>query len=209
LVRGDNPASTGDLVLAEALMRLKRTSEAENVLEKSLGAEPDGRVALSLSKIAFASRDTKKGITVLASWVSRNPNDSEKRRECAGYQIATGDLAGARKNYEVLVKQHPHDPIVLNNLGWLVQKHDPNRALAMLTLANKIAPQSANFADTLGWLKYQRKDHQGALPLLQRAHDIDTTSAPISYPLALALDATGKRPRRNRCCSPPWRKIQI
>jgi tetratricopeptide (TPR) repeat protein len=129
--------------------------------------------------------------------------------KCTACHSATGDLAGARKNYEVLVKQHPHDPIVLNNLGWLVQKHDPNRALAMLTLANKIAPQSANFADTLGWLKYQRKDHQGALPLLQRAHDIDTTSAPISYPLALALDATGKRPRRSRCCSPPWRKIQI
>ena len=81
----------------------------------------------------------------------------------------------------------------MNNLGWLIQKDDPNRALTMVALANKISPESAYIADTLGWLKYQRKDHEGALPLLQRAHDIDTASAPISYHLALALDATGKR----------------
>jgi tetratricopeptide (TPR) repeat protein len=91
------------------------------------------------------------------------------------------------------LKQHPNDPTVLNNLAWLIQKDDPNRALSMVTLANRISPASPVIADTLGWLKYQRKDHEGALPLLQRAHAIDAASAPISYHLALALNATGKK----------------
>jgi Tfp pilus assembly protein PilF len=150
-------------------------------------------VALALSRIAFTSGNAKKGGTVLADWVSKNPNDFAMRREYASYRMTTGDLAGARRDYEALLKQHPEDAMVLNNLGWLVQKDDPNRALSLLTLANKIAPQSAEIADSLGWLKFQRKDNQGALPLLQRAHDINTDNAPISYHLALALDATGKR----------------
>ena len=33
-----------------------------------------------------------------------------------------------------------------------------------------------------------------ALPLLQRAHDLDPNGAAIAYHLALALDGTGKRP---------------
>jgi Tfp pilus assembly protein PilF len=107
--------------------------------------------------------------------------------------MQTGDMNGARREYETVLKQHPEDVVVLNNLGWIVQKDDPNRAMNMATLAVKIAPRSAEVVDTLGWLKYQRKDTGGALPLLQRAHDIDITSAPISYHLALALDANGKR----------------
>jgi tetratricopeptide (TPR) repeat protein len=47
--------------------------------------------------------------------------------------------------------------------------------------------------DTLGWLKLQRKDNQGALPLFERAHDLDPNGAAIAYHLALALDGTGKR----------------
>jgi len=57
----------------------------------------------------------------------------------------------------------------------------------------KIAPQSAEVADTLGWMKYQRRDHQEALYLLQRAHGLDGDSASISYHLARVLDATGNR----------------
>jgi hypothetical protein len=48
-----NPGSLGDSIVADALLRLKRTSEAEIVLEKSLLAKPDSRVASSLSKLAF------------------------------------------------------------------------------------------------------------------------------------------------------------
>jgi Tfp pilus assembly protein PilF len=107
--------------------------------------------------------------------------------------MQTGNANGARKAYEALLKERPEDPIILNNLGWLLQKDDPNRALSMLSLAAKVAPRSAEVADTLGWLKYQLKDQQGALSTLQRAHEIDAKNAPISYHLALALDANGKR----------------
>jgi putative PEP-CTERM system TPR-repeat lipoprotein len=188
-----DPGPTADLLLAETLARLNRMTEAEAVLDKSIGSKPDARVALRLSALAIASGNPKKSLAVLANWVSKNPNDFGMRRQYAAYLMRTGDLVNARKEYEFLIKRRPEDPIVLNDLGWLIQKDDPNRALSMLSLAANIAPRSAEIVDKLGWLKYQRQDRQGALINLQRAHDIDTNSASISYHLALALDANGKR----------------
>jgi len=45
----------------------------------------------------------------------------------------------------------------LNNLGWLLQRSDPKRALSLLMLAWKLAPDSANVADTLGWLRCSKR----------------------------------------------------
>jgi cellulose synthase operon protein C len=188
-----NPGPDADLLLADALLRLKRTNEAEALLDKSLNAKPDSRVAMRLSQIDMNSGNFKKASAVLTNWITKNPDDFAMRRQYAGLLMGSGDLAGARKEYEALLKQHPDDPIILNNIGWLLQKTDPDRALSLVSLASKIAPRSSDIADTLGWMKYQRQDPQGALPLLQRAHGLDANNAPISYHLALALDATGKR----------------
>jgi len=128
---------------------MKRTGEAETLLEKSLLAKPDPRVASSLSKLAFSLGDKTTGLAVLANWGGAKSERLEMRREYAGSRIATGDLVGARRDYEALLKQHPNDPLVLNNLAWLIQKDDPNRALTLVTLANKISPASATMQKRL------------------------------------------------------------
>ena len=187
------PGAQADLLLADTYTALKRPKDAEAVLDKSLASKPDSRVALRVTQLALSSGDSKKGISTLANWVAKHPEDFNMQREYAAAMMGTGDLAGARREYERLVKLHPEDPIILNNLGYLIQKDDPNRALSLVTLAERVSPRSPQIADTLGWIKYQRKDHQGALPLLQRAHSRDANSPAIAYHLALALDATGKR----------------
>jgi putative PEP-CTERM system TPR-repeat lipoprotein len=187
------PGPTSDLVLADTLLRAKRVNEAQAVLEKSFGSRPDYRVASRLSQIAMNSGDSKRAVSILANWLTKNPSDYSIRSQYASALLTAGDQAGARREFEVLLKQKPEDPIVLNNLGWILQKDDPARALSLVSLAMKIAPRSADIVDTLGWLKLQRRDNQGALPLLQRAHDLDPNGAAIAYHLALALDGTGKR----------------
>jgi Flp pilus assembly protein TadD len=187
------PGPTADLLLADTLVRLKRTNDALTVLEKSLASTPNALVALTLSQVAKATGDPRKAETVLANWLGKNPNDIDLRRGYGSLLLESGDVSGARREFETLLRQRADDPVALNNLGWLLQKDDPERALSLVTRAERIAPRSAEIADTLGWMKYQRKDYQGALPLLQRAHDLDTDNAWIAYHLALVLDATGKR----------------
>ena len=187
------PGPAADGLLADTLVRLGRTNEAVNLLTKSLNAKPDRTLALRLSRIMMSLGDSAKSIGVIESWLEKYPSDFEVRREYGSILMAAGNTARAREEFEALLKLHPEDPTILNNLGWILQKDDPARALSLVSLAVKSAPRSAEITDTLGWIKFQQKDYQAALTLLQRAHDLDENSAMISYHLAVALDAGGKR----------------
>src|SRR5204862_561233 len=116
----------------------------------------------------------KKAAALYSDWLTKNPNDVVTRKQYAMLLVSSGDKAGSRREFEVALKQNPQDVEVLNNLGLILQKDDPARALSMATLAAKITPRSPEIVDTLGWLKLQRQDRQGALPLLQHAHDLDS-----------------------------------
>jgi Flp pilus assembly protein TadD len=143
--------------------------------------------------MAVAAGETKQAVAIVSDWLRKNPGDFQIRKERASLLLATGEQEAARRDFEMLLKQRPDDPVVLNNLAWIVQKTDPARGLSLITLAAKIAPRSADIVDTFGWIKFQQQDAQGALPLLQRAHELDAGNPEIGYHLAVALDGTGKR----------------
>ncbi len=187
-----NPGPDADLMLSYTLLRLKRGNEAEALLKRTLAAKPDARIAVALSDLYQSAGKTADAKAVLADWIKRNPDDGDVRSRYAGLTMASGDAAGARAAYEELLKLRPDDPVALNNLATLLQKTDPTRALALASTAAKIAPQSAEIADTLGWIKYQHGDNQGAFPALQHAHDLETGNPAISYHYAVALRANGK-----------------
>jgi putative PEP-CTERM system TPR-repeat lipoprotein len=187
-----NPGPDADLLVADTLIRLKRLDQAEALLDKSLAAKPDSRVATRLSQIAIQSGNPKKAKTVLENWITKNPDDFEMRGRYAGWLMSSGDSAGARTAYEALLKLRPNDPVALNNLATVLQKDDSVRALALAAAAAKIVPQSAAIADTLGWIKYLRGDQRGAFPVLQHAHDLESTNPAISFHFAVALRANGK-----------------
>ena len=103
------------------------------------------------------------------------------------------DNAHAIPQYETVLKRDPNNVVALNNLAWLIQERDPKRAISLLTVAMKAMPNSADVADTLGWIKLQQKDAAGGLDLLDKAHKLKPQDGSITYHLILALDANGKR----------------
>ena len=181
-----------ELLLADTLLRLKRTADAQTQLEKSLAAKPDARLTIRLAQIAIQSGNNGKAKAIVNDWLKAHPNDVEVRNFDAGWLMASGDTAGARIAYESLLAMRPNDPVALNNLAGLLQKQDPARALALATTAARIAPASPPIADTLGWTKHLSGDQQGALPLLQHAHELSDDPA-ISYHLAVVLRDSGKQ----------------
>lgn len=188
----NNHSPAADLLLATTLVRLNQAKEAESVLERSLTSQPDSRVVMRLSELAWNSGNISRAKSLLAAWVSNNPTDFEVRRAYAAVLTQSGNPALGRKEYEAILEQSPDDPVVLNNLGVMVETENPDRALSMVSRAAKIAPRSPEIADTLGWIKYQRRDPKAALPLLQRAHELDANNGPISFHLAVVLHALGR-----------------
>jgi putative PEP-CTERM system TPR-repeat lipoprotein len=188
-----HPSAEADLLVADALISLKKTKEARAFLEKRLMAKPSRILAQRLSQIAMSDGDPMRARRLLSGWLAKNPHDFDIHLQYASLLFQTGDRAGARKEFEALLKQRPEDPAVLNNLGWIIQDENMARAISLLSLAAKVSPRSPNIIDTLGWLKFQSRDQEGALPLLQRAYNLGSDNGEIGYHLALALDATGKR----------------
>ena len=190
--RSAHPGAVADLLLGDTLIRLKRVDEARSFLAERHAAKPDRLLALRLSQLAMSHGDLKEAIAVLARWLKAYPRDFDVRREYGSLLLQTGDRSGARREFEILLKQRPEDPVVLNNLGRSLQDENIARSLALLSLAARITPRSPTILDTLGWLKHRADDDEGALPLIRRAHDLTANNGEIEYHLALVLDATGK-----------------
>ena len=104
-----------------------------------------------------------------------------------------GDTTGAAGQFELVLKQDSRNVVALNNLGWILQRSDPKRALSLVTLADKLSPNSPEILDTLGMIKLGQKDAKGALDLINRAHALRPKDGTITYHVVLALDANGKR----------------
>jgi len=187
------PGPEADIVLADTLVRAKQRDQAEAVLTKSLSERPGNAVLLRLVRLANDAKDTKRANELLGGWVAKHPDDMVVRMEYGTSLMQQEDNAAATVQYQAVLKQLPNNVVVLNNLGWLLQKSDPKRALSLLNLAYRIAPSSSDVADTLGWLKVQQKDAAGGLELLNRAHALQPKNGSITYHLVVALDANGKR----------------
>jgi putative PEP-CTERM system TPR-repeat lipoprotein len=188
-----HPGTDADLLLAAALVELKRQEEASTYLAARLAAKPDRLLALRLSQLAMDMGNRKKALDVLVEWLRKNPGDYDVRKQYGASLLRTGDMVGARRAFESLLQRRPEDPVVLNDLGWILRDEDTARALSLVSLAAKIVPDSTQILDTLAWIKFQQRDLQGALLLLHRAHNLDNGDGEIGFHFAVALDAAGRR----------------
>ena len=190
--QSSSPGSAADVLLASTLERARRRDEAIAVLSKSLSDRPNAGVLIQLARLVQASDPARAG-NLMSGWLAKNPADLAVRMEYANVLMQQQNNAQATAQFQTLLKQDPNNVVALNNLGWLLQTSDPKRALTMLTLAQKIAPNSPDITDTLGWVKLQQKDAAGALALLNKAHASKPGDGEITYHLVVALDANGQR----------------
>lgn len=188
-----HPSAAADALLAETLARLKRGEEAKHYLDQRFAAQPSSLLVVKLSLMTMGGGDVAGAQRLLSTWLAKHPDDFPARLAYASTFQDTGDKPNARRELEILLRQRPEDPLVLNDLAWLIQDNDLPRAISLLSLAMRVAPASPQIADSLGWLKLKTKDAEGAVRLLQRARDVDSTDGEIGYHLALALHEAGKK----------------
>ncbi|HKX35925.1 MAG TPA: XrtA/PEP-CTERM system TPR-repeat protein PrsT [Rhizorhapis sp.] len=191
--QASHPGSQADILLADTLTKAKRLDQAADVLAKSLAGKPDQVVLLRLVRVKNLANDKKAAANLMSQWLVRNPKDLGVRHVFAMLLMGERDDAGARVQYEAILKQDANDVLAMNNLGSLLQSGDPGRASVLFTKAVQLAPNSPDVNDSLGWLKVQQKDAAGGLSYLRRAHDLRPKDAAITYHLIVALDANSKR----------------
>lgn len=93
-----------------------------------------------------------------------------------------GQLSGAAARYRTALAIEPANTAAMNNLAWLaaIERRGLDDALAWSRRAVAGAPEEAAFADTLGWVLYQRGDFQEAETALARAVALRASAASLT-----------------------------
>ena len=98
----------------------------------------------------------------------------------------------AATKLEHLLRKHPENVVILNNLATVYHDSNNEKALATAQKALSKSPDNPAILDTVGWIYVnQLKDYDKGLPLLKRAYQ-KTSDPQIKEHLTAALIASGK-----------------
>lgn len=133
----------------------------------------------------FAELDRDdEALAFLNEWVTQFPEEPAVNLLLGMTYQESGDDSTAVEAYEVAYSAEPDNIVVLNNLAWLYQDSNPERALELASRAAELYANNADVLDTYGWilLKQNNKDH--AIQVLERALEL----APASQAIAEHLE---------------------
>ena len=104
----------------------------------------------------------------------------------------------AKRTLVSQLKNHPENPILLNNLANLYLDMNDKRALETAKKALIASPNSPAVQDTVGWIyTEQLKDYQKGIPLLKQAYK-STRDNQIKQHLIKALNDAGRSLEANK-----------
>jgi putative PEP-CTERM system TPR-repeat lipoprotein len=196
---GDYPElALGQRLLGDAYMRAGRFEEAISSYQKSRGLEASTMTTLRLYRAHVASGDKAGARDLLLAWVQTHPSDSTARAALAEDFLADGELDSARAHYEQHLELEPDNPMVLNNLAYILDKQQDPRAYEFAQRAHGLSPDNPAISDTIGWLMVRRGEPALGLRYLRNAESRASGHPEINYHIGAALAALDRKPEARR-----------
>ncbi len=176
------------------------TTAAESALEKAIELDPNGLAAYQhLARIYASTGRMPETITLYEQAVQKQPENAGANHFLGVLYEMSGQTDKARQQYELALKADSTLGESKNNLAYLMAEsgEDLDRALKLAQEAKAAMPESANAADTLGWVLYKRGVASAAVGYLREAIQIagpdDPAIGEIRTHLSLAYEATGEK----------------
>jgi putative PEP-CTERM system TPR-repeat lipoprotein len=190
--RERHPTADGETLVGMVLARADRLEEAIAAYRSAFAKQESSDTARRLYGAIIAAGDAETGIEGLRSWVGKHPDDHGARFSLGNALLQARQYEEAAGHYELLLSAEPGNAILLNNLAWLYAERGDGRALEFAERASKLAPDSVEVADTLGFVLIKTGDAKRAVDVLTQAHSRADHMPDITYHLAMALNAAGK-----------------
>ena len=128
-----------------------------------------------------------------ASWLSEHAQDGGFRLAMAESATARKDFSTAVKHYQALLQVQPNNPVVLNNIAWVLGQLKDVRALDYAEKALRVAPNQPAIMETVASLLAEKGDTARALELLQKATGLAPASTDLKLSMARVLVKAGKK----------------
>ncbi|WIW89223.1 tetratricopeptide repeat protein [Sphingobium sp. V4] len=180
-------AGTGD---RDGAITLARTLVAEP------GADPERHVRLG--RLLADARDFAGAAAAFKAAQAGYPQDSVPWTLLLfeGSALEQGKRWDeARVVLERAARIAPHEPVILNYLGYaqIERRQNVEQALLLLKRASALKPQDASITDSLGWAQFVTGDVRAAVPVLERAAAGAPDDPTINEHLGDALWTAGRR----------------
>ncbi len=177
-------ALQGDISFAKRAM-----PEALTAYRKAHDLNPSSQ---SLLRLYGVHQQTGGDAKLLDEWLTEYPNDVAVRVTKATADLSDGRQTDAIAQYEKVLELQPHNIIALNNLAWIFDELDDERAGDYARRAYDAAPTRAEIADTYGWIMLRKGNHEQAVDLLTKAIEAAPENPEIRYHFASALAKAGE-----------------
>ncbi len=179
---------------ARALADLERFDEAEVAMQQALRLDPGFTLALETKAfLALQSGDPRAALEALDAAADAAPSEAQHPYAAASVARGLGDEESTIAHLNEALSRRPDFGQAANELAWLLatRGEDLDRALSLARLAVR-RMGSTNAFDTMGWVQYQRGEHEKAVESFRTILDIDESLLGVRFRLGLALAAIGE-----------------
>ena len=197
LERDPNNVQLLDL-LGGTYLEVKDLPNATETLTRAIAVAPHSWVAYrDLAKVRLTAHDVSGAIEKYRAAVKIAPTQPRVVTELAGLYESQGRIDEAIASYDALYKSDPDtERLAANNLAMLLVTYKTDKAsldrARALTLAFATS-DNPSFLDTVGWVRFKRREYKDAVVVLERAADRSPDSKIIRYHLGMAELQTGER----------------
>jgi tetratricopeptide (TPR) repeat protein len=202
-VAGDKPNDANlQRLLGVALLASGQGPAGEAKLRRAIELDPNNMAAYqALARYLLGSNRVEEGIATYEAAVQKQPNSAPLRFTLATLYEGVGRRADAIPHYEEAIKIDPNLAIAKNNLAYLMADDGKNldRALDLAQEAKSQLPESANVADTLGYVLLKKGIPEAAIGYFQESESSFKAGDPdlgvVRVHLATAYEAN-KQPEK-------------
>lgn len=182
-------------LMAEVYINQKKYEDAENELLKATQLEPKWDAPYSSLAILDIRRGNKRAaIERFREGLEHNPGNLNLTMRLASTHETLNEFNKAIDLYESVLKSHPGNTLVINNLAALLVDHKTDkqsldRARELVT--NLKSAKLPAVLDTLGWVYHKTGDSQNAVQVLKRVVEKAPKVPVFQYHLGMAYSKTG------------------
>jgi tetratricopeptide (TPR) repeat protein len=175
-------------------LALKDQASAEKVLRAAIEADPSRNEAYAMLGSLYVRQ--KRIDEALREYEAL----SKKQTKPVGPLTIMGVLLerqgkvdAAKQRYEAALALDSQASVASNNLAWILAEggQDLDRAVQLAQNAVAVAPERAEFLDTLGWAYYKANQPLRAIPYFQQSVEKSPETAEYHYHLGLAFVKSG------------------
>lgn len=143
--------------------------EALSAYRESWQHSPTDFSAQAVFDTLRKSGQDAKATLFLDDWQNVLPGSSQPLIFKAMQAQTQNDNPSAKAYYLKALELNQKQPVVLNNLAWIVQPESADQAVEYARRAYELAPESAAIIDTLGWMLVEANRIEEGLSYLERA----------------------------------------